>query len=186
MRLRAFRLGAAVASVLAVSGIPQAYVLSGHYWGTSSVNYFVNPVNGDMSQQAATASLQAAAANWYEQSGANVRFVYAGQTSGTSLQNNGKNEVFFQKRLERIDRGGNVLVVRQHRQAAGRGHHHLRCELQVLPGFVRVLRRLLSGGSDHPRVWSRPRHPAQHSRFGDDVPDKFDVVFTELARAGRG
>jgi Matrixin len=95
MRLRVFRLGAAVASVLAVSGIPQAYVLSGHYWGTSSVNYFVNPVNGDMSQQAATASLQAAAANWYEQSGANVRFVYAGQTLGRSLQNNGKNEVFF-------------------------------------------------------------------------------------------
>jgi hypothetical protein len=87
--------GAVVAFGLVSSGVPQAYVLSGHYWATSTVNYFVNPKTGDMSQQAATASLQAAAANWSEQSGANIRFVYAGTTTGSSLVNNGKNEVFF-------------------------------------------------------------------------------------------
>jgi Matrixin len=91
----AFVLGAVVACALVFAGVPQAYVLSGHYWGTSAVSYFVNPSNRDMSQQSAIASLQAAAANWSEQSTANVRFVYAGTTSGSSLQNNGKNEVFF-------------------------------------------------------------------------------------------
>jgi hypothetical protein len=95
MRRLAFVLAAALTAVLVANGVPQAYVLSGHYWGTSSVNYFVNPANGDMSQQSAIASLQAAAANWSEQSTANVRFVYAGTTSGSSIVNNGKNEVFF-------------------------------------------------------------------------------------------
>lgn len=95
MRRRGFMLIATLGGGLMSTGVPQAYVLSGHYWGTSSVNYFVNPSNGDMSQQSAIASLQAAAANWSEQSTANIRVVYAGTTTGSSLQNNGKNEVFF-------------------------------------------------------------------------------------------
>jgi len=95
MRRRTFVLIATLACGLASAGVPQAYVLSGHYWGTTAVNYFVNPVNKDMSQQAAIAALQAAAANWPEQSSANIRLVYGGTTSGTSLVNNGKNEVFF-------------------------------------------------------------------------------------------
>ncbi len=95
VRRRAFVVTATLAGGLVSSGVPQAYVLSGHYWATSTVNYFVNPANKDMSQQSAIASLQAAAANWSEQSTANVRFAYAGQTTGSSLVNNGKNEVFF-------------------------------------------------------------------------------------------
>jgi hypothetical protein len=95
MRRLSLPLIALAGSVVLLAGASQAYVLSGHYWGTTSVSYFVNPVNGDMSQQAAIASLQAAAANWSEQSTANVKFVYSGTTSGTSLVNNRKNEVFF-------------------------------------------------------------------------------------------
>jgi Matrixin len=85
----------ALASMVLVSDITRAYLLSGHYWGKSSVNYYINPSNGDMSQQAAISTLQAAAANWSEQTTANIHLVYAGTTSGSSLTNNGKNEVFF-------------------------------------------------------------------------------------------
>jgi Matrixin len=91
----AFVSGVALALGLVSGGVPQAYVLSGHYWGTSSVNYFINPNNGDMSQSAAITSLQAAAANWWEQSGVSFRFVYGGTTTGSSIVNNRKNEVFF-------------------------------------------------------------------------------------------
>jgi Matrixin len=84
---------AAIAAIIASH--PKAYSLSGHYWGRTSVNYYVNPANNDMSQQSAIASIQNAAANWSEQSTANVKLVYAGTTSGTSVTNNGKNEVFF-------------------------------------------------------------------------------------------
>ena len=84
-----------LASILLLNDVSTAYLLSGHYWPTASVTFYVNPANHDMSQQAAIATLQAAAANWSEQSTANIRFVYAGTTSGSSLVNNGKNEVFF-------------------------------------------------------------------------------------------
>jgi hypothetical protein len=84
-----------VAVIVLASDVLRAYLLSGHYWGRSSVNYYVNPSNSDMSQQAAIATLQAAAANWSEQSTANIHLVYAGTTTGSSLTNNGKNEVFF-------------------------------------------------------------------------------------------
>ncbi len=95
MRRLSVSLIALALSALVLGGDPQAYVLSGHYWASSAVSYYVNPANHDMSQQAAIASLQAAAANWSEQSNANVRFVYSGTTSGSSLVNNRKNEVFF-------------------------------------------------------------------------------------------
>jgi hypothetical protein len=95
MRRLSVPLIALALSALVLGGDPQAYVLSGHYWASSSVSYYVNPANRDMSQQAAIASLQAAAANWSEQSNANVRFVYSGTTSGSSIVNNHKNEVFF-------------------------------------------------------------------------------------------
>lgn len=85
----------ALASMVLASGVSRAYLLSSHYWATSSVNYYINPSNRDMSQQAAISTLQAAAANWSEQTTANIHLVYAGTTSGSSVTNNGKNEVFF-------------------------------------------------------------------------------------------
>jgi hypothetical protein len=95
MRRPPFRLlGIVVAAALVVTH-PRAYSISGHYWGKTSVPYYVNPANKDMSQQSAIASIQAAAANWSEQSNANVKFVYSGTTTGSSVVNNGKNEVFF-------------------------------------------------------------------------------------------
>jgi hypothetical protein len=72
-----------------------AYVIHSEKWGTSQVPFFVNPVNADISQSAAIAALQSAAANWSTQTTANVKLYYAGTTTGSSLTYNGKNEIFF-------------------------------------------------------------------------------------------
>ena len=85
----------ALACVVLAGDVARAYLMSGHTWRTGTVGYYVNPVNRDMSQQAAISTLQAAAANWSEQSTANIRYVYSGTTTGSSIVANGKNEVFF-------------------------------------------------------------------------------------------
>jgi hypothetical protein len=72
-----------------------AYVYSGHRWPGNSVPFYVNPVNQDVTQSAAITALQVAAANWKNQSTADINIYYAGTTSGTAIANNGKNEVFF-------------------------------------------------------------------------------------------
>jgi len=74
---------------------PRAYVLTGPKWAASQVPYYVNPVNSDVSQSAAIAAIQQGASAWSAQTNANVSLYYMGTTTGSSLQNNGKNEVFF-------------------------------------------------------------------------------------------
>jgi len=82
--------GAAVA-------LGHAYSYSGHKWGKAEVPYYVNPSNSDVSASAAITAIQAAAAAWSMQSNANFTFYYMGQTSGKTVGNNGKNEVFFRQ-----------------------------------------------------------------------------------------
>lgn len=72
-----------------------AYVLTGPKWAVNQVPYYINPANADVSQSAALAAIQSGAAAWSMQTNANTLLYYMGQTSGTSLQNNGKNEIFF-------------------------------------------------------------------------------------------
>jgi Matrixin len=72
-----------------------AYSFDGPNWATRQVPFYVNPTNGDVSQDAAIAALQAAAAVWTTQSDADVQLYYAGRTSGGTISNNGRNEVFF-------------------------------------------------------------------------------------------
>jgi Matrixin/Bacterial Ig domain len=84
-----------VALAATVTAMPAAYVLNGPKWGVRTVNYYVNPANADVTEAAAEAAVQAGAATWGSQSNADFRFYYMGRTSGTSLTNNGKNEVFF-------------------------------------------------------------------------------------------
>lgn len=85
----------ALAAVTGIAGLASAYVLSGHRWSARQVPFYVNPVNADVSEDAVVAALQSAADNWRAQSTADISVYYAGRTSGTSLTNNGKNEVFF-------------------------------------------------------------------------------------------
>lgn len=74
----------------------EAYTLTGGKWASRQVSFYVNPANADGVPAAdVEAAITQAAANWSMQSNAGFQFYYAGRTSGSSLQNNGKNEVFF-------------------------------------------------------------------------------------------
>jgi hypothetical protein len=95
-----------------------AYVWGGYKWANRQVPYYVNPANMDVSQSAALAAIQLGAATWTQQSNADFSFYYAGQTNGSSLVNNGKNEVFFRdgsngslvaETLRWFDGSGNLL-----------------------------------------------------------------------------
>jgi hypothetical protein len=70
-----------------------AYATSGHAWGVTQVPYYINPQNLYVSESSAVAAITSAAAAW--RGIANVDLVYAGYTTGSSLTNNRKNEVFF-------------------------------------------------------------------------------------------
>ena len=70
-----------------------AYTTSGHAWGVKQVPYYINPQNLYVSESSAVAAITSAAAAW--RGIANIDLVYAGYTTGSSLVNNGKNEVFF-------------------------------------------------------------------------------------------
>ena len=85
----------ALACVVATAPSTIAYNFGGPRWATTLVPFYVNPVNADVSQDAAIAALQTAAQNWRTQTNANVQLYYAGRTSGGTLANNGINEVFF-------------------------------------------------------------------------------------------
>jgi hypothetical protein len=80
---------------LASGAYLQGFVSFGHAWSTDTVRYWVNPHSVHVSQQAAVSAIQTAAAGWHEQSRANIRLVYAGTTSASSLAMNHKNGVFF-------------------------------------------------------------------------------------------
>src|SRR3954471_20339784 len=71
------------------------YATNGHVWGTNQVVYYVNPQSVWVSPSLATSAIRSAADAWTQQTQANVQLVYGGPTSGSSLQMNGKNEVFF-------------------------------------------------------------------------------------------
>jgi hypothetical protein len=83
------------ALVAGISAMPAAYVLTGPKWASRTVNYYINPANADVTAAAAEAAIQAGAATWGSQSNADFRFYYMGRTTGTTLANNGRNEVFF-------------------------------------------------------------------------------------------
>lgn len=83
------------ALAVALATIVQGYVYGGHKWAVAEVPYYINPTNPYMTASAATSSIQAAAAAWSMQTNANINFYYMGQTSGNTVANNGKSEVFF-------------------------------------------------------------------------------------------
>ena len=70
-----------------------AYTTNGHAWGVTQVPYYINPQNLYVSESSALAAITSAAAAW--RGIANIDLVYAGTTNGSTLANNGKNEVFF-------------------------------------------------------------------------------------------
>jgi hypothetical protein len=92
---RLLALALACVGLVAASKAIGGYSYSGHRWPGNDVPYFVNPASRWLTESQILAALQAAAGHWTSQSGANIRYTYAGRTSGSSLINNGINEVFF-------------------------------------------------------------------------------------------
>ncbi|MEO6213505.1 MAG: matrixin family metalloprotease [Vicinamibacterales bacterium] len=93
MKIR--QLTSVVAAMLVTAVSAGAYVLNGPAWGVQQVPYYINPVNADMSEDAAIAAIQTGAMNWTSQSNANILPYYMGRTTGSSISRNNKNEVFF-------------------------------------------------------------------------------------------
>ena len=91
-----------LAAVAVVSG----YNLNGHTWRSQQVYYYVNAANLDIPEADAEAAVRAGADAWSLQTDAAVTLVYAGRTTGTSVVNNGKNEVFF-----RNESNGSTIAV---------------------------------------------------------------------------
>ena len=69
-------------------------------WPDPVVPYYVNALNSDVSPDAARAAVEHGALTWSAQSDANVAFVYAGDTRGTTVEYNLRNEVFFRNDSE--------------------------------------------------------------------------------------
>jgi hypothetical protein len=89
---------------MASNSLLEGYTTAGVTWGTSTVQYYVNPRNVHVSESAAISAIQTAAAAWHDQTRANIQLSYAGYTSGSSVGLNYKNEVFFRGGTT----GGNV------------------------------------------------------------------------------
>jgi uncharacterized membrane protein YkoI len=64
-------------------------------WGSSSVVFYVNPQNTDMSMEAAEAALQAGASAWSSQSRASIALSYGGRVNDTTTAYDGRNVVIF-------------------------------------------------------------------------------------------
>jgi hypothetical protein len=94
-----------VAAVLAFNQKPYAYVAYGWSWQGGQAPYYVNPTNMDVSPDAALAAIQSAAAAWTTQTQSPFGFYYMGTTTGNTVANNGRNEVFF-----RSDSNGSAIA----------------------------------------------------------------------------
>jgi len=94
-----YRAALAVGAGLITVGFPATrllgYATSGQGWATNQVVFYVNPQSFWVSPSQATSALRSAADAWTQQTSANVQLVYGGPTSGSTMQMNGRNEVFF-------------------------------------------------------------------------------------------
>ena len=80
-------------------GVLDAYTLLGPTWPGTSATYWVNPVNNDgLSHAAVVAAVQQSADSWSSSNPeleTSFDVVYAGQTSRSTVDYNGTNDVFF-------------------------------------------------------------------------------------------
>jgi Matrixin len=104
-RIPALFTAVVLAIVTILSNPSQAYTTNGAKWSLASVPYVINPTNMDQAVSAATAGLQAGATVWAQQSSAAIALQYGGQTSQTTLTNDGINVVLF-----RNDSSGSAIA----------------------------------------------------------------------------
>ena len=94
-RLTHSRLSLAVVLALFATMPSAAYAPYGWKWSTTLVDYYINPANLDVATDVAIASVRAGADAWALQSASPFAFNYVGTTGGTTVANNGRNEVMF-------------------------------------------------------------------------------------------
>ncbi len=93
---RITRILVALATVLFVAGEPSsAYNLLGGKWAALDVPFYLNPENADIYESSAIVAIDSAAAAWSQQANTSLTFYRAGFTNSTTIDYNGRNEVFF-------------------------------------------------------------------------------------------
>lgn len=101
----AFRAAVIAAIGLVIQTIvTQAYTTFGK-WPDSSIVYYFNLQNQDVSEAAAEAALLVGLSAWNNQGGAHFQYVYGGRVNDTSLSNDGRNVVLF-----RNESSGNAIA----------------------------------------------------------------------------
>ena len=164
-----------------------AYVYSGHRWPGNSVPVLRQPREpgrhrrrGD--RRAAGGRLRTGRARRPRTSTSITR----ARTTGTTIGNNGKNEVFFRDEAN----GGTAAVTYWWYGGDGkllrRRHEVLRLGLQVLHRSERLLAGHLHRGPRDARVRSLHRHPALRGCDRHDVSDRERVVRSGLALSVAG
>jgi hypothetical protein len=87
---------AAAVTVVAAAIAPSLMAYASYAkWGTNHVSFYVNPANGDVSQNAAISALQAGMSAWNTEAGTPFQFSYAGQVNDTKTGYDQKNVVLF-------------------------------------------------------------------------------------------
>jgi hypothetical protein len=81
--------------VVGFSLTAKAYLFWGAKWNVSSVTYYVNPSNLDLSNSDAITGVQGAANVWNTQGQANMKLAYGGTSNVNANGNDGQNVVFF-------------------------------------------------------------------------------------------
>ena len=93
---RITRILVALATVVFVAGgHSSAYNPLGSKWAVLDVPFYLNPENADVYESAATVAIDSAAAAWSQQANTPFAFYRAGFTNSTTIDYNGRNEVFF-------------------------------------------------------------------------------------------
>jgi hypothetical protein len=97
--MRAHRTIAACAAALVAAatlhGTVNAYSTLAAKWNTTSVTFYVNPANVDVSAAAAVAGVQAGMDAWTTQAGTSFRYEYGGTVNDTATAHDYRNVVMF-------------------------------------------------------------------------------------------
>lgn len=95
LKIRLAMVASVIAAATILSSDTGAWMATGAKWNRSSVSYYVNPVNLDLSAAAAEAAVRAGADVWDQQSRASFRFTFGGVSAQTTIANDAANLVVF-------------------------------------------------------------------------------------------
>jgi hypothetical protein len=80
---------------LILAGPAQSYRLLGYKWSAQPFQYYINPANSDVSEDAAVSAIRKGAKVWHEW----CKPAYKGLTTTHAVRNDSQNTVFFRKKV---------------------------------------------------------------------------------------